>query len=134
MTEIVASAPAEIVPALLTRRELPTWRLLLRRPSFVIGALMLLFWIFCAIFGNAIAPHDPLAQNLLEINKAPSAAHWFGTDELGRDVLSRVIVGARTILIITPLATLLGTVLGTALGLAMGYFGGWLGKIGRAHV
>jgi peptide/nickel transport system permease protein len=126
MTDVVAAAPAEIVPALPARRELPTWRLLVRRPSFLIGAMILLFWIVCAVIGNSIAPHDPLAQNLLAINKPPSAAHWFGTDELGRDVLSRVIVGARTILIITPLATLLGTVLGTALGLAMGYLGGWL--------
>jgi peptide/nickel transport system permease protein len=129
MTDVVAAAPAEIVPALPATRELPTWRLLLRRPSFLIGAMILLFWIVCAIFGNSIAPHDPLAQNLLSLNKPPSAAHWFGTDSLGRDVLSRVIVGARTILIITPLATLLGTVLGTALGLAMGYFGGWLDTV-----
>src|SRR5215471_14668597 len=99
MTDVVAAAPAEIVPALPTRRELPAWRLLVRRPSFLIGGMILLFWIVCAIFGNAIAPHDPLAQNLLAINKPPSAAHWFGTDELGRDVLSRVLVGARTILI-----------------------------------
>ena len=70
------------------------------------------------------APYNPLAQQLLANNAAPSAAHWFGTDPLGRDVLSRVIVGARDILIITPLATILGTILGTALGLAMGYFGG----------
>ena len=56
--------------------------------------------------------------------RAPSSAHWFGTDPLGRDVLSRVITGARDILIITPLATILGTILGTALGLAMGYLGG----------
>ncbi|HEX9624345.1 MAG TPA: ABC transporter permease [Streptosporangiaceae bacterium] len=126
MTDVAAAAPAKIVPALPTRRELPAWRLLTRRPSFLIGAMILLFWIVCAVFGNAIAPHDPLAQQLLSINQPPSAAHWFGTDSLGRDVLSRVIVGARTILIITPLATLLGTVLGTALGLAMGYFGGLL--------
>ncbi len=65
------------------------WRLLLRRPTFVIGALILLFWIVCAIFGAAIAPHDPLAQQLLATNQAPSAAHWFGTDQLGRDVLSQ---------------------------------------------
>src|SRR5262252_8527328 len=100
MTDAVATAPAEIVPVLPTRRELPAWRLLLRRPSFVIGAVILLFWIVCAIFGNAIAPHDPLAQDLLSLNKPPSTAHWFGTDPLGRDVLSRVLVGARTILII----------------------------------
>jgi peptide/nickel transport system permease protein len=107
-------------------RATPTrWRLLLRRPVFFVGAAIVLFWVVCAVFGHAIAPYNPLAQNLLEANAAPSSAHWFGTDPLGRDVLSRVIVGARDILIITPLATILGTVLGTALGLAMGYLGGW---------
>jgi peptide/nickel transport system permease protein len=100
------------------------WRLLLRGPAFWVGAGILLFWVVCAIFGYLFAPYSPLAQNLLLANAAPSAAHWFGTDPLGRDVLSRVITGARDILIITPLATILGTVLGTALGLAMGYIGG----------
>ena len=84
----------------------------------------MLFWVVCAIFGHLFAPYSPLAQQLLLPNAAPSAAHWFGTDPLGRDVLSRVITGSRDILIITPLATVLGTVLGTILGLAMGYFGG----------
>ena len=101
-----------------------SWRLLLRRPMFFVGAAILLFWVVCAIFGHLFAPYNPLAQQLLAANTAPSGAHWFGTDPLGRDVLSRVIVGARDILIITPLATILGTILGTALGLAMGYFGG----------
>jgi peptide/nickel transport system permease protein len=100
------------------------WRLLVRRPMFWVGAGILLFWVACAIFGHLFAPYDPLAQNLLSANTAPSGAHWFGTDPLGRDVLSRVITGARYILIITPLATVLGTILGTALGLAMGYLGG----------
>jgi peptide/nickel transport system permease protein len=100
------------------------WRLLLRRPTFLVGAAIVLFWVVCAVFGHAIAPYNPLAQQLLSANAAPSSAHWFGTDPLGRDVLSRVIVGARDILIITPLATIIGTVLGTALGLAMGYIGG----------
>jgi peptide/nickel transport system permease protein len=102
------------------------WRLLLRRPTFFVGAGIVLFWIVCAVFGHAFAPYNPLAQQLLDANAAPSSAHWFGTDPLGRDVLSRVITGARDILIITPLATILGTVLGTALGLAMGYLGGTL--------
>jgi peptide/nickel transport system permease protein len=102
----------------------PPWRLLLRKPTFLVGAAVIVFWIICAIFGHAIAPYDPLAQQLLGTNAPPSGAHWFGTDPLGRDVLSRVIVGARSILIIAPLATILGTILGTALGLAMGYFGG----------
>ncbi len=105
------------------------WRLLLHRPTFFVGAGILLFWVVCAVFGHVIAPYNPLAQNLLANNAGPSSAHWFGTDPLGRDVLSRVIVGARDILIITPLATVLGTILGTALGLAMGYLGGTLDLI-----
>jgi peptide/nickel transport system permease protein len=105
------------------------WRLLLRKATFWLGASIVLFWVVCAVFGYLIAPYNPLAQQLLFNNAAPSSAHWFGTDPLGRDVLSRVITGARDILIITPLATILATVLGTALGLAMGYFGGWFDTV-----
>jgi peptide/nickel transport system permease protein len=97
---------------------------LLRSKTFFVGAALLLLWIVCAIFGAQIAPHDPYAQNLVAINKPPSGAHPFGTDSLGRDMLSRVIVGARDVLIIAPLATLLGTVLGGVLGLTMGYMRG----------
>ena len=102
---------------------------LVRSKTFLIGAVIVVFWVVCALFGETLAPHDPLAQNLLLTNHSPVSGHPFGTDQLGRDVLSRVIVGARSILIIAPLATLLGTVLGTALGLAMGYFGGWTDNI-----
>jgi peptide/nickel transport system permease protein len=106
------------------------WRLLVRKPTFLAGTAIVVFWIVCAIFGHAIAPDNPLAQQLLATNAGPSGAHWFGTDEIGRDVLSRVIVGARDILVITPLATILGTIAGTALGLAMGYLGGAFDLIG----
>ncbi len=106
------------------RRRREILRELVRSKLFLVGAAILLFWIVCAIFGSLIAPHDPYAQNLEAINKPPSWSHLFGTDQLGRDMLSRVIVGARNILIVAPLATLLGTVLGTALGLVMGYFRG----------
>ena len=68
-----------------------------------------------------MTPLDPYADDLLATLVPPSAAHWFGTDQLGRDVFSRVIMGARDILIVAPLATLLGTLLGTALGLCIGY-------------
>jgi len=116
---------AQVAVAIAARRAAPArWRLLLRRPTFCAGAAILLFWVVCAIFGRLFAPDNPLAQQLLATNAAPSAAHWLGTDQLGRDVLARVIVGARDILFITALATVLGTVCGTALGLAMGYFGG----------
>ena len=117
--------PGSSVAVAVAARATPAqWRLLVRKPTFLAGTAIVVFWIVCAIFGHAIAPDNPLAQQLLAVNAAPSGAHWFGTDPLGRDVLSRVIVGARSILIIAPLATILGTVLGTALGLAMGYFGG----------
>ena len=129
MTEVVA-APATAVTVAHGRGELPPWRLLLRRPTFIVGAAILLFWVVCAVFGHMIAPQDPLAQQLLATNKAPSGAHWFGTDQLGRDVFSRVIVGARSILIISFFATLLGTVAGTALGLTMGYLGGVVDIVG----
>ncbi len=125
MTEIAAAPAAGVVVAHAERSgELTSWRLVLRRPTFLAGAAILIFWVVCALFSGAIAPHDPLAQELLATNQAPSAAHWFGTDQLGRDVLSRVIAGSRTILLIAPLATLLGTVTGTAIGLVMGYLGG----------
>ena len=100
-----------------------------RSPTLIVGVLILAFWIVCALFGDAIAPHDPYADDLLATLSPPSAGHWFGTDQLGRDIFSRVIVGARDILIVAPLATLLGTVLGTALGLCIGFFGGALDDV-----
>jgi peptide/nickel transport system permease protein len=99
-------------------------RLLVRSPAFLIGAGILLFWIVCAVFGKLIAPSNPVTGSLTAFNEAPSGAHWFGTDSLGRDMFSRVIVGARDILIVAPLATLFGTVLGTSIGLVQGYFRG----------
>jgi peptide/nickel transport system permease protein len=98
--------------------------LLLRSPTFLIGVAILLWWIVCALFGKVIAPYNPVTGSLTAFNQAPSGAHWFGTDSLGRDVLSRVIVGAKDILIVAPLATLLGTALGTTIGLVQGYFRG----------
>jgi peptide/nickel transport system permease protein len=99
-------------------------RLLMRSPAFVIGFLICLFWVACAVFGTLIAPHDPQADDILNKLTSPSGDHPFGTDRLGRDVLSRVIVGAQAILIMAPLATLLGTVVGTAIGLFCGYYRG----------
>jgi peptide/nickel transport system permease protein len=99
---------------------------IVRSKTFIAGAIIVGFWIICAIFGYVIAPHDPAAENLSAINQAPSSAHWFGTDQLGRDMFSRVITGVRDILIIAPLSVILSTVLGTALGLIMGYFRGFV--------
>jgi peptide/nickel transport system permease protein len=101
----------------------------LRSSTLIAGLAILTFWIVCALFGAQIAPHDPYADDLLATLAPPSPAHWFGTDQLGRDILSRVIIGARDILIVAPLATLLGTVLGTCLGLCIGYMRGALDDI-----
>jgi len=105
------------------------WHAARRSPTLIAGAAILVVWIVCALFGPAITPHDPYADDLLATLAPPSAAHWFGTDQLGRDIFSRVILGARDILIVAPLATLLGTVLGTALGLAIGYFRGAVDEV-----
>jgi peptide/nickel transport system permease protein len=94
-------------------------RRILRSYTFVIGSSIVLFWVLCAIFGRMLVPYDPFADDMLNSLALPSMEHWFGTDQLGRDVFSRVIAGARDILTVAPLATLISTVLGTALGLIM---------------
>ena len=103
------------------RRE--NWRLLRRKPGFIIGILIVAMWLACAILGSRIAPHDP-ARDLDKKNLSPRGGHWFGTDIIGRDVFSRVIVGARNILLIAPVAAGLSIIAGTILGLLMGYFRG----------
>lgn len=102
------------------------WAVLKRSTTFWVGASMTALWVILAIFGELITPYDPLGtpQDILNALERPSSEHWFGTDELGRDVLSRVIVGARQALTVALFATLLGTIVGTALGLMVGYFGG----------
>ena len=97
---------------------------LLRSPTFDIAVAIILFWTFCAIFGYRIAPHDPTFQTI-DILQKPSGKYPFGTDQIGRDVLSRTLAGARATMIIASCATIIFVTLGTALGLALGYFRGW---------
>jgi peptide/nickel transport system permease protein len=104
-------------------------QLLLRSPTFVVGAVIVGTWIVCAIGNTHLTPYDPLVTDPLNKLRPPSGQHLLGTDQLGRDVLSRVIAGARGILIVAPLATLLGTVAGTALGLLTGYFRGFVDEV-----
>lgn len=120
MTELAAPAPG--LEARTARRE--RLRLLLRSPSFLIGSAVILFWVACAILGDRITPYHPLFDQTADISQAPSSEHLFGTDRLGRDVLSRVLAGSRDILLIAPAATLLATIFGTTLGLVTGYFRG----------
>jgi peptide/nickel transport system permease protein len=120
--EVAAALGPPRDDARLARKE--RIKVLLHSKSFIIGAIIVGFWVVCAIFGRSLVLQDPFASNPINGLEAPSSANWFGTDRLGRDVFSRVIVGSRDILIIAPAATLLGTVLGTALGLVTGYFRG----------
>jgi len=106
-----------------------TLGLLLRTPTFLIGLTITLFWALCAAFWAYVVPYDPLQDDVISALLPPDAAHWFGTDQLGRDVFSRVIAGSRDILTVAPLATLLGTFCGTAIGLVAGYNRGWVDEV-----
>ncbi|MCY7303594.1 MAG: ABC transporter permease [Thermoleophilia bacterium] len=102
----------------IARRE--TLRQLAKSKTLIVGVLIVGFWVVCALFGSTIAPDDPLELSDAVL-AAPSSAHWFGTDQLGRDVFSRVIVGASETLKIAPLATMVGIIFGTIIGLITGY-------------
>jgi peptide/nickel transport system permease protein len=98
-------------------------RALLRSRTFMTGAVVLLFWVLDALLWRAIVPHDPYASSA-QILVGPSAGHLLGTDNLGRDVLSRVLAGAAPVLTVAPLATLIGLAGGTSIGLVSGYHRG----------
>ena len=104
-------------------------RLILGSGSARAGIGIVVFWSICALFGPWIVPWSPYHDSLMHTLAPPSLAHPFGTDQLGRDIFSRVIVGSRSILSVAPLATLLGTVLGTSIGLVTGYFGGLIDTV-----
>jgi peptide/nickel transport system permease protein len=105
----------------------------------VVGLAIVLFWVFVAIFAPLLTPYTPLEQDWKAPNQGPSAAHPLGTDELGRDLWSRLIYGARVVLVILPISeqywlpggtalwgVFVALLFGTTLGLVSGYFGGWL--------
>ena len=129
MTDIVPSIVPSVVPPpapserVQARKE--NWRLIRRRPAFVVGSVIVAFWVACALFGTRIAPHSAFDFRT-KAHLHPSLKYLFGTDKTGRDVLSRVIVGARDVFKVAPLGALLGVFFGVILGMLMGYFGGWL--------
>jgi peptide/nickel transport system permease protein len=123
-TVLVPGAPAVAAPVSerkQARRE--NWRLIRRRPSFIIGNIITLVWVTCAVLGERITPHHPLDFRAKKPNQPPNGEFWFGTDKTGRDVLSRVMAGARDVLKIAPAAAVLGVVFGVLLGMVMGYVG-----------
>ncbi|WP_379061906.1 ABC transporter permease [Mesorhizobium sp. UC22_110] len=128
MTDLV-HAPAPDTAALKTSF-LSRLRSILPAPSMLVGGAILLFWIACAVFGHLFVPFDPYAEDFLAMLAPPDAVHWLGTDTLGRDILSRIVVGSRDILLVAPLATLAGVTAGSFIGLVLGYFNGWVDAIG----
>lgn len=98
-----------------------------RVTAFAFGLLVLI--VFAALFGPYIVPYDPLASDTAQALKPPSAAHWFGTDQLGRDIFSRVIVATRLDFFIAIASVILVFAMGGLAGIASGYFGGWTDRI-----
>jgi peptide/nickel transport system permease protein len=108
------------------------WRRLKRRKGAVAGLIVLGLFVLLAIFASLIAPYDPAAQSWTAVRKAPTALHWFGTDEVGRDVFTRVIYGARASLLAGVISVTIALTVGVPLGLIAGYLGGWIdGLISR---
>lgn len=101
----------------------------LRNRSALLGAGLVLFFVIVAIVAPLIAPHDPIKPSFSSIRKAPSAMFWFGTDELGRDVFSRMVIGARASLMAGVVSVAIAVLLGVPFGLISGYFGGWTDAI-----
>jgi peptide/nickel transport system permease protein len=101
-------------------------RRLVRRRGAMVGLAVVAFFVLLALFAPWIAPHDPLATSWSAVRKAPGAAHWFGTDEIGRDVLSRVIWGARASLLAGVVSVGISLAIGVPLGVIAGYLGGWI--------
>jgi ABC-type dipeptide/oligopeptide/nickel transport system permease subunit len=98
----------------------------LRRPFFTMALLVTLAFVACALFAPWLAPYDPLAQSIEAMMMPPSATHLLGTDSFGKDILSRIIFGARTALLIGLVSVALGAVGGLVLGVAAGLATGWL--------
>jgi peptide/nickel transport system permease protein len=114
----------------MTTNTLQHTRYVISQNLITFGAFgLFLVLVLFAIFGEAIAPYDPLASNSAIALQPPSGEHWFGTDQLGRDVLSRVMVATQLDLGIAVLAVALSFLVGSALGTCAGYFGGWSDRI-----
>jgi peptide/nickel transport system permease protein len=127
MTDTALQANLQAKPA--GRLDSPAGRALqtlFERPSAVIGLVVIVIFISLALFAPFIAPYDPLTTSWSLVRKAPSAAHWFGTDDLGRDILSRIIFGTRASLSAGVISVSIAVAIGVPLGLLAGYCGGFI--------
>jgi peptide/nickel transport system permease protein len=104
------------------------WRRLRRNKLAVAGLVIIAALVIVAVFGPWLSPYDFLSQNLDLRNQPPSAAHWLGTDDLGRDVMSRLIYGARTAFMVAVGVTIIAVLIGVVLGAIAGFYGGWFDR------
>jgi peptide/nickel transport system permease protein len=102
------------------------WRRLLRRRGAIFGMVVIALFVLCAVFAPLISPYDPTIQSWSAVRKAPSALHIFGTDDVGRDVFTRVIYGARASLLAGVISVSIALSVGVPLGLIAGYRGGFI--------
>ncbi len=120
------SATIAMAPDTRLRRVL---RQLARQPGTLLAAAVVLAFVLVAVFAPLIAPFDPLRSNFLAVRRPPSDLHWLGTDEVGRDVLSRVIHGTRISLMAGVIPVLVAVGLSVPIGLIAGYRGGWVDAV-----
>nr|WP_314558601.1 ABC transporter permease [uncultured Pseudomonas sp.] len=113
-------------PATLRPARSPFWRKFSANRGALLGAVLILTFALAALLAPWLAPFDPLKTSFLAVRKAPSALNWLGTDELGRDLLSRLLWGARSSLLAGVVSVAIALLVGVPLGLVAGYFGGWL--------
>ncbi len=131
MTAVPVNA-VQSVPDAIESPGRRAWRRLKARKSALFGLVVIVLLVIMAVFAPQIAPYDPIKQSWTLVRKAPSAAYWFGTDEVGRDLLSRIIFGARASLSAGVISVGIAILAGVPLGLLAGYAGGWVdGVIGR---
>jgi len=105
----------------------PSWMRILHSRTAIVGLVLVLFWVLAALLAPILPLPSPTDSDVLAMtNPYPSAAHWLGTDILGRDVLARLIFGARTVLSVAPLSVAVAMVVGITIGMIAGYYGGWL--------
>ncbi|MDB5530689.1 MAG: ABC-type dipeptide/oligopeptide/nickel transport system, permease component [Devosia sp.] len=104
-------------------------RALFGRPATIVAVVIIAAFVVVAALAPILAPYDPLTQSMLRINKSPSWENWLGTDQFGRDVLSRMIYGSRNSLLFGLISPFLAAIFGTTLGVIAGYFGGVVDRI-----
>ena len=104
-------------------------RRLVRNRMAMVGLAIIAVFVFIAIFGEMIAPYDPVRQDLLAAKQTPSSDHWLDTDELGRDMFSRILTGARTAMLVATFTTFLAAGIGTVIGLISAYGGGFIDTV-----